>query len=396
MEMNQVKILIVEDDVISASIIKKILLTRGYEITDVISNSNYVIDAIHRNTPDLILMDIIINGERDGIEIAEIIKREKDIPIIYLTSDSSEVTIQRAKITEPFGYLIKPINEKVLLTNIELTLFKQNEQNKRNIEALRKANDELEKKVRERTKELSDKNELLLIENKQRIQAEESLKKSERLATIGKMSAILAHEIRNPLNSIKINTDILLTTLNNPGESTLRRLQIIKKEVNRLDELLKEVLQFSRMSTLIKTEFNLHDFVDSLMSQLTPEFKSKNIILENEVMNINIYADKERLKQVFLNLLLNAFDASPENGEITVSSEVEGDSIKIYFIDTGFGVTNSENIFDPFFTTKPSGTGLGLSISQNIIEQHDGSLSLVKSKPGETVFCIKLPILIKN
>lgn len=394
--MNQVKILIVEDDVISARIIKKILLTRGYEITDVISNSNYVIDAIHKNTPDLILMDIIINGEKDGIEIAEIIKKEKDIPIIYLTSDSSEGTIQRAKITEPFGYLIKPINEKVLLTNIELTLFKQNEQNKRNIDALRKANDELEKKVIERTKELLDKNELLLIENKQRIQAEESLKKSERLATIGKMSAILAHEIRNPLNSIKINTDILLTTLNNPGESTLRRLQIIKKEVNRLDELLKEVLQFSRISTLIKTDFNLHDFAESLINQLTPEFKSKNIILKNEVMDINIYADKERLKQVSLNLLINAFDASPENGEITVSSEVEGDSIKIYFMDTGFGVTNSENIFDPFFTTKPSGTGLGLSISQNIIEQHDGSLSLVKSKPGETVFCIKLPILIKN
>lgn len=390
--MDRVKILIVEDDIFSANIIKRILTNHGYEITDVVSDSKDVLNSVENNIPDLILMDIVIQGTMDGIELASIIKNKHDIPIIYLTGDASEETIQRAKITEPFGYLIKPISEMTLLTNIELTIFKQNEQIKRNLQVLKKLNDELEQKVKERTKELTANNEQLVNEIMQREQAEEKLRRSDRLAMIGKMSAILAHEIRNPLNSIKINSDILCS-LENISETNMRRLQIIRKEVNRLETLVKEVLQFSKPSNYLKTEFDLHQFFESLYNQLKPELSQKKIEFRNNAEGIIVFADKEKLRQVFLNLIINAYDASFENGFISVETEVQRGQLLIFIRDGGIGIEETEKLFEPFFTTKSTGTGLGLSISQKIIERHDGEIYLVKSENGETVFCVKIPLL---
>jgi signal transduction histidine kinase len=336
-------------------------------------------------------MDIFLRNSIDGIEIAQQIKDKYDIPIIYLTADSSEETIARAKITEPFGYLVKPVDSKILITNVELTIQKQLSHNNKILEALRIKNDELEQKVKERTSELMTTNQELKIEIRQRKLAEDALKKAERLATIGKMSAVLAHEIRNPLNSIKINADILLETLE-LTENKKRRLQIIQKEVNRLDNLVKEVLLYSRQVNLVMTEFNIYNLIENLTIQLKPHFEEKKIILKNNVEKINVKGDSEKLKQVFINLILNAVDAVSENGYIELYSDKINDNFNIYIKDNGCGIQDSEKVFEPFFTTKNLGTGLGLPISQNIIEQHSGIMKVINSKEGETVFCITIPI----
>lgn len=390
--MQREKVLIVEDDLITAGIIKQILSNKNFSVTDILSDSESVLDSIASKLPDLILMDIIIKGTKDGIEIANIIKDKYEIPVIFLTADTSDTTIERAKISEPFGYLIKPINEKVLLTSIEFTLQKQYIHNKKILETLRKANDDLENRVKERTIELIRNNEQLQKEIRQRKQAEEELKKAEQLATIGKMSAVLAHEIRNPLNSIKINADIL-SGIENLKDTNHRRIQIIQKEVNRLDALVKEVLQFSRQGNILKSEFDIRNLIEQIKTQLKPEVDHRNAELINEVENYLVYADKEKLKQVFLNLILNSLEALPEtNGIIQLYSEATGDMIKIYILDNGFGIENSEKIFEPFYTTKSNGTGLGLSVSMNILEQHNGAIKLKSTKQGETIFCISLPL----
>jgi signal transduction histidine kinase len=390
--MKREEILIVEDDILAATIIKKILTQKDYKVVKVVSNSKEALEYVDLSQPDLILMDIFLKDEVDGIETAQQIRNKYDIPIIYLTSDSSDETIQRAKITEPFGYLLKPIDDKTLLTNVSLTLQKQYTYHKKILETLRKVNDELEKKVQERTEELQRINQELKSQIKQRIQAEYELTKSERLATIGKMSAILAHEIRNPLNSIKINADILSQVLE-LNEGNTRRLQIINKEVNRLDNLVKEVLQFSRQANLLLSEFNLFIFFDNIVNILKPQIEKDEILIINRSENIMISGDNEKLKQVMLNMILNARDAIQGKGEIEISTEMKtGKKVNIYIKDNGSGIMNPEKIFEPFFTTKNSGTGLGLAISQNIIEQHSGKLILVSSKPGETIFCISLPV----
>jgi len=382
----------VEDDVLTATVLQKYLLRCDYNVLPIAANASTALKLVEANKPDLILMDIFLKDSIDGIEIVKLLKNQYDIPVIYLTADSSEETIQRAKITEPFGYLVKPVDNKTLITNVELTLQKQLSYNHKLLEALRKANDELEQRVKERTTELSTKNLELLNEIKHRKLAEEALRKAERLATIGRMSAVLAHEIRNPLNSIKINSDILLESLELP-ENKKRRLQIIQKEVNRLDRLVKEVLLFSRQSELVYSEFNIFNLIENISAQFKPSFDEKQIKFINSTGNITIKGDAEKLKQVFLNLILNSYDAVKEQGIIEISSENKKDNtLHLYIKDNGCGIQNTDKLFEPFFTSKSQGTGLGLPISQNIIEQHSGTLKLMSSQPGETIFDITLPL----
>lgn len=389
--MKKAEILIVEDDLLTATVIQKYLTNNGYDVTAIAANATDAFKEIDKLKPDLILMDIFLRNSIDGIEIARVIREKFDIPVIYLTADSSEDTIARAKITEPFGYLVKPVDSKILITNVELTVQKQLSHNNKILDALRIKNDELEQKVKERTSELTKTNIELKNEIKQRKLAEDALKKAERLATIGKMSAILAHEIRNPLNSIKINTDILQETLE-LNENKKRRFSIIKKEINRLDNLVKEVLLYSRQVNLVFTEFNIYNLIESLLIQLKPHFEEKKINTINNIDKTTIKADSEKLKQVFINLILNSVDAVSENGLIEFYSDNVDGNLNIFLKDNGCGITDPEKVFEPFFTTKNLGTGLGLPISQNIIEQHSGVMKVVNSKNGETIFCITIPI----
>lgn len=389
--MGKADILIVEDDLITATVIKKYLEKNNYNVIEIIDDGELAVETAIVKNPDLILMDIFLKDSIDGIEVAHRIIEKSEIPIIYLTADSSSETIQRAKITEPFGYLVKPVDSSVLITNIELTLQKQFSYNKKILDALKRANDELEMRVRERTNELSNANDSLKKEMEHRLLIEEELRKADKLATIGKMSAILAHEIRNPLNSIKINADILIDTANFT-DNQKKRIKIIQKEVDRLNNLVKDVLLFSRQTELLNTEFVFNIFLEGLHSQLKDYFTEKKINFYYETPEVKIKGDVEKLKQVFLNLIINASDAIFENGTIKIKAYIDNEKQRFYvdIIDNGSGVPNPDKLFEPFHTTKNLGTGLGLSISQNILKQHNGDLYLVSSKPTETIFRIEL------
>jgi len=390
--MGKADILIVEDDIITATVIKKYLEKNNYSVVGIIENGEAAVDAAKQKRPDLILMDIFLKDSIDGIEVAQRIKLSVDIPVIYLTADNSTATIERAKITEPFGYLVKPVDSAVLITNIELTLQKQISYNKKILDALKKANDELENRVKERTDELFKTNMDLKKEMEQRLLIEDELRNADKLATIGKMSTILAHEIRNPLNSIKINADILIDTVNFT-DNQKKRIKMIQKEVDRLNNLVKDVLLFSRQGELLQSEFIFTIFIEGLHSQLKGLLEEKNIAFEFECPEIRIRGDVEKLKQVFLNILLNAVDAIYENGKIRIIAVLDSEDEKLIIdiIDNGSGVPYPDKLFEPFHTTKNLGTGLGLSISQNILKNHKGNLYLLRSKPTETIFRIELP-----
>ncbi len=221
----------------------------------------------------------------------------------------------------------------------------------------------------------------------------EELIKREKLAALGKMAAVLAHEIKTPLTSIKMNADIIAETLE-LSEEDKENFEIMKTEINRLNNLVKDVLQFSRQMDLNFSEVELKDLIDNVHNQLSKKLNDKNIILVNNTENICLQADADRLRQVFINLIDNSIEAVNQNGAIEISSRSDkGDnSVSIFVKDNGCGIEPEFKIFEPFFTTKASGTGLGLSISQKIIEQHNGKFNLVTSEKGETVFEIRLPI----
>ncbi len=225
----------------------------------------------------------------------------------------------------------------------------------------------------------------------------EELVKREKLAALGKMAAVLAHEIKTPLTSIKLNADIIAETLD-LSEEDRENFEIMKTEINRLNNLVKDVLQFSRQMELNFSEVKLKDLIDNVHNQLSKKLNDKNIILVNNTENICLEADTDKLKQVFINLIDNSIEAVDQNGIIEISSRRnnEDNSISISVKDNGSGIEPELKIFEPFFTTKASGTGLGLSISQKIIEQHRGVFNLAASKKGETIFEIKLPIEQKH
>lgn len=220
---------------------------------------------------------------------------------------------------------------------------------------------------------------------------ESQLLNAKKLAALGEMAAVLAHEIKNPLTSIKMNAEILEETLPGDAEDEFP-FSIIKKEIDRLNNLVKDVLSFSRQTELIKTDFDVKNLINELNTQLAAKFTNKNISFINSVNSTGITADYGKLKQVFINLTENAIDAVGSSGRIEISSYASNGELHLTFKDNGRGIGEPDKIFEPFYTNKASGTGLGLSISQKIIEQHNGKLYLVSSKPGETVFEIILPV----
>ena len=194
--MTKRQILIVEDNTIEARNIQKTLKRLGYAISAVASSGNGAIQKVEETLPDLVLMDIKLDGKMDGIKAAEQIRAHFDIPVVYLTAYANEGLLQRAKITEPFGYILKPFLDRELHTNIEIALYKHKMEKKLRESEVRYRED-LEKQIEERTSELRQTNEQLQKEIIQRKGAEKLLQKSEeRFRAISEIVSDYAYVLR--------------------------------------------------------------------------------------------------------------------------------------------------------------------------------------------------------
>jgi len=221
------------------------------------------------------------------------------------------------------------------------------------------------------------------------------MKKAERLSAAGQLAASLAHEIRNPLASISGAAGILQRGAA-PKEYLADSLDIIQRESQRLNKLLTGFLNFAkpRSPRLQRTDANA--LLQSVVSLASHTAQLSNVGLAHVSAPCpEIECDPEQLKQVLLNLVINAIEASPANSEILLRPSVSEGYISIEVEDRGSGIPNDivEQIFDPFFTTKAKGTGLGLAISSMIVSQHNGTLSFHKNPSGGTTFRIELPMM---
>jgi two-component system NtrC family sensor kinase len=241
----------------------------------------------------------------------------------------------------------------------------------------------LEKRVEERTKELREMQDYLL--------------QSEKLASLGKMAAGVAHEINNPLTSILINTHLMLEKLEKRHEF-FENLSLIADETSRCTQIVKGLLEFARQNPPQKVLTNINDLIErtTLLLENQASFQNIRIVKELDHSLPPIKLDKSKIQQVFWNLMLNACQAMPKGGQILISDKLSEDKkyIEVRFIDNGLGIPkeNLNKLFDPFFTTKGSGTGLGLAVSYGIIQQHEGKIE-VKSELGQgTVFTLSLPL----
>jgi two-component system, NtrC family, sensor histidine kinase HydH len=224
---------------------------------------------------------------------------------------------------------------------------------------------------------------------------------AEKLAAVGTMTAGLSHEIRNPLNAAALQLTVLerrIQKLEREAQPPLLEpLHLVRDEIRRLDHILEDFLQFARPREFVPRPVEVGVVLTKVLDLLEGEAERRGIALEREFEPVPAVAgDEERLRQVVMNLALNALDATPRQGTVRVSCRVEEDEareVAIYVDDTGKGIPAEvrDRIFEPFFTTKAQGSGLGLSIVHAIVTQHGGSISVEDAPASGARFALRLP-----
>lgn len=244
----------------------------------------------------------------------------------------------------------------------------------------------------------NDMSRKLLLARERMEVASNKLIQAEKLASIGRISAGIAHEIRNALTSVKLNIQKLVQS-DRLDETEKEHLSISQEGIGQMEKFVKELLDFTRVSELNLARFSLEQILDESIKTLADTLELKKVVLEKsyEEGSPQVLVDADKLKQVFLNILRNAFEAVEEKGKINISlsllKEQEGSKIRVFISDNGCGIPeeNRETIFEPFYTTKASGIGLGLPIARKIIEQHKGTIRVKENAAQGTSFEILIP-----
>ncbi|SDU47405.1 sensor histidine kinase [Pseudomonas mandelii] len=223
---------------------------------------------------------------------------------------------------------------------------------------------------------------------------ESQLRRRDRLHALGEVAMGLAHEIRNPLGIIKTATQLLHRRADLP-ETDKRHLEYVVSEVSRINDLITDFLDFAKPSAPMRSTQAARPLVDDLVGFCAPELASHNIDvhIDDQAPGAPLHVDARQLKQAGLNLIVNAIDAMPDGGRLTVAISSESPYTVISISDTGQGIEPDmlERIFTPFVTTKASGTGLGLAKVFSIMEGHDGRIECVSEKDAGTTFTLYIP-----
>ncbi|NIM18554.1 MAG: response regulator [Candidatus Aminicenantes bacterium] len=376
------KILIAEDETIVALDIKKKLVKLGYNVTDIVSTGEEAIEKAGETTPDLILMDISLEGDMDGIEAAKRIRSRYDIPIIYLTAHSDKKTLDRAKVTEPWGYIVKPFERGSLHATIEMAIYKHQVKRK------------LEEKDEER-------NRLLAY-----------LEQARKMEALGTLAGGIAHDFNNILSIILGFTELSISELSEE-EPIYPNLKNVINACFRARDVVKQILTFSHPGEKQIKPVKVSSIVGESLKFLQSSIPSTIEIRQNITTAADVVlGDAAEINQVLINLCSNAVYAMRKEGgvlEVTLEDLELKDTAAIYLhdlnpghyvrltvTDTGYGMEEVvlERIFEPYFTTKEvgEGTGMGLALVHGIVKKHDGAVT-VQSEPGKgTTFQVYLPI----
>lgn len=362
--MNPIKILIVEDELLIAKGLARKLIKLGYQVLGIVSSGEDALEQLKETQPDLILMDIVIQGNMDGIETAELIHQNYHIPIIYLTAYADDQTLIRATATEAYGYILKPFKERELHATISIAM-KQHEAGDR----IRRSLAEAEAKQEDKARYLS----------------------------------ITAHDLRTPMTTIKLSADILQSYEKKlTPDSKHQYLERIQNAINKMNQLLEDVLTLSEVDTvqLHLKQLNWVEVCEQLLIEFQPFTQVEHSLVLKTYGNLSdpgIYLDQRLLEHILSNLLSNAIKYSPFGGQILL--ELIRDETQIVFRvqDQGIGIPKSyyHKLFSQFErgdnVGKIKGTGLGLCIVKQAVDLHQGQIFWESEEGAGTTFTIVLP-----
>jgi len=224
---------------------------------------------------------------------------------------------------------------------------------------------------------------------------EERLRQADRLATLGRMSANIAHEIRNPLASLTGAIEVLASN-GTAGEVRQRLAQIILKESARLNEILRDFLEYARPAPLARARTNVIESIDEILVLLEHRADPGTLKVVREFPpTLDWVIDPQQFRQAVWNLCLNAVQAMPNGGELTIAAETVGGRLEVRVSDTGEGIAqeNLTHIFEPFFSTKSDGTGIGLALVYRVMQDHGGDVYVESAMGAGSVFTLSLPAI---
>jgi signal transduction histidine kinase len=217
---------------------------------------------------------------------------------------------------------------------------------------------------------------------------------------IARLAGGLAHEIKNPLSTIRLNMDLLAEDLGEAespaARRSLKRVDVVRRECQRLQSLLDDFLNFAKARRLQLLPTDLNHQIEDVLEFFSPEAKEAGVeivrYLDPELPRVLL--DREAFRQALLNLIINAKQAMPEGGQLVVRTAAERNLVAVYLIDTGIGMDDrtASRMFEPFYTTKPGGSGLGLPTTQKIVEAHGGRIGVQSEVGRGTQITIELPV----
>ncbi|MCL1466826.1 hybrid sensor histidine kinase/response regulator [Argonema galeatum] len=378
--MTNKKILIVEDEIIVAEDVAVRLKKLGYIVTDIVTTGEEAIERAEHTKPDLVLMDIVLEGDIDGVIAAEEIRNRFNIPIVFLTAYADEKTLHRAKLTDPFGYILKPFHQKDLQANIEIAIHRH----------------ELENKMQQ------------ALENSEQLRQIAQ----EQAGRQNKYVAMAAHELRNPLTAIVASTKLLEFNRSRwDDESKLKCLRLIQSATQNMNQLIEDMLMIGRAEAdqlkFNPAPLNFSEFCQFLVEKMKLSTESKHQL--NFVSSGVIVAtlDQRLLQHILSNLISNAIKYSPNGGTITLELEIEKSkkefpnqesSAVIFRVrDDGIGIPEEdlEKLFEPFHrctnVSGIAGNGLGLTIVKKAVDLHGGAIAVESEVGVGTTFIVTLP-----
>lgn len=252
-------------------------------------------------------------------------------------------------------------------------------ENARLVDELRLAAAELEARVEQRTRELRE--------------TQAQVIRAEKMAAVGRLAASVAHEVNNPLQAITLHLQLIAEERLSP--STDEQIAIVSQELARIAAIVQRLLDFQRPKDGVKSAQDIPALIDDVLALAGKQLQHSGIEITREIDSslAPVMADGDQLKQVFLNLVLNAVEAMPDGGELRIGGHPSNGTVLITFTDSGAGikVDDMPQLFEPFFSTKHTGSGLGLAVSQEIVTHHGGKLEAANKSDGGAIFTVSLP-----
>jgi hypothetical protein len=390
--MFSLKILIVEDDSVSALLLQRALEKNAHQIIGIADTGEKALDILAESQIDIVMMDINLAGELDGIKTTEIINERYDIPVVYLSASSDAETLNKVVGTNPSAYVIKPFNIRELNMVIELAIFKDRKEKE-----LQKLNNELEEKVKLRTAELYEANKELT----------KALEKEREINELKSRIVLnVSHGFKTPLTSILSSAQLLqlYAEKEHPFKAKIsKHASKIEHSVRALNNLLTSVLFFGKADEN-KLEFRPKKiftgaFVKELLDTVNAGIDN-HVILKAEIGELpkTITSDPDLVYQVFENLLSNGIKYSKEGKQVDFSLNYSDGQLKAVISDKGIGIPKGEQnkLFDRFFRAGNvgiiEGSGLGLSIVKKCLEVLQGEITFESEVGKGTVFHVIIPV----